>query len=68
MTLRDRLAELAATRIRLERELQDVRRATGQALLGVRDDDELNLTKAAGILGVSRMTVYCLLEDAEASG
>jgi DNA-binding transcriptional ArsR family regulator len=60
-----RLAGLAAERKAYERLLRDVRLATASALIGVRDSDEFSLTEAAEILGLSRPTVYALLEDAE---
>lgn len=65
--LRDRLAALASRRADLEQQLRQVRRDTGAALLEVNDDDDLTLTAAAVILDLSRPTVYCLLEDTEAS-
>jgi len=65
--LRNRLKELATRRLRLESELSEVRCETGAALLEVRDDEDETLTEAADILVLSRPTIYCLLEDAEAS-
>lgn len=62
--LRNRLEDLASDRAYLESKLSEVRRNMGLALLEVRDDDDLSLTEAAGILGISRPTAYCLLEDA----
>jgi hypothetical protein len=66
LPLRERLESLARERSEHEEQLQGIRRATGEALLEVRDDDELSLTEAATILDLSRPTVYCLLEDAGA--
>lgn len=66
LPLRERLESLARERSEHEEQLQGIRRATGEALLEVRDDDELSLTEAAAILDLSRPTVYLLLEDAGA--
>lgn len=60
----DRLADLAMKRHELERELLEVRRETGAALVEVRDSEDMTLSFAAGVLDLSRPTVYCLLEDA----
>lgn len=64
MGLREKLESLAAERREHEQQLTGIRRATGEALLEVSDDEHLTLTEAASILGLSRPTVYCLLEDA----
>jgi predicted DNA-binding protein (UPF0251 family) len=58
---------LASRREGAEGSLQRIRRETGAALLEVGDEKGLTLTEAASILGLSRPTVYCLLEDAKDS-
>jgi len=67
VNLREKLESLAAERHEHEEQLTGIRRATGEALLEVNEDEHLRLTEAAGILGLSRPTVYCLISDAEAS-
>lgn len=64
-SLPDRLAELGRERQEHEDSLRSIRIAIGRALLEVREDDELTLTEAAQLLGLSRQTVFCLLRDAE---
>lgn len=66
--LRKDLATLAHLRKSLEALLTNCRCKTGEVLLEVRREGVgLTLTEAAAILGLSRPTVYCLLEDAEAA-
>lgn len=66
--LRERLESLARERTEHEEQLQGIRRATGEALLEVRESAELGrsgMTEAARILGLSKPTVYLLAQDAE---
>ncbi|MDX6609045.1 MAG: hypothetical protein QOF85_970 [Solirubrobacterales bacterium] len=65
LPLRDRLKAFALELADLEAQLRGVRSEIGAALLEVRGTEGFTLTEAAQILGFSRPTVYCLLEDAE---
>lgn len=70
LPLRDELNRLKLAREEAEEVLRQVRRETAATLVEVRKSGELGrsgMTEAARILGLSKPTVYLLLEDAEAS-
>ena len=68
LPLRERLEAIAGERATAEKLLRDVRLDTGKALVEVAATEDITMTEAATILGISRPTAYLLLEDAKEAG